>query len=75
MNTQEKLAGGVLLGLLAGMIWSSQKNPPKVYLGNTRIHHYHAGTLLSIVGLLTKSPTAAGIGVGLLLDDIDDAQF
>lgn len=72
MQPHEKLLTGLALGLTAGLIWQSQKNPPQVYLGNRRVHHYEAGGLLFLLGLLTESPTAAGIGAGLFIHDIND---
>ena len=56
-----------------GQIWDSQRNPPKVYLGDTRVHHYQAGGLLALLGLLAGNPAAVGFGTGLVLHDIDDA--
>lgn len=72
MNNQEKIIGGALLGLIAGLIWESQRNPPKVYLGDMRVHHYQAGELFVLLGLVAGSPTAVGIGAGLFLHDIND---
>lgn len=75
MNDQEKTSLGIVLGLTAGLIWRSQTNPPKIYLGNYRVHHYHFGGLLTLLGILTNSPTAAGIGIGLITDDLEDVPI
>ena len=66
---------GLVTALSAGKLWNSQNNPPKVYIEGTRIHHYHVGAGLFVLALLLRSPTLAGIGVGLFLDDIDDASL
>ncbi len=75
MNVFEKVLAGLTLGVTAGLIWETQRNPPKVYLGNRRVHHYEAGGILLLLALLTESPTAAGIGVGLFLHDINDVPM
>jgi len=64
---------GLVSALGAGRLWNSQKNPPKVYINGTRIHHYQVGIGLLVLALLLRSPTLAGIGIGLFLDDVDDA--
>lgn len=63
---------GLAVALSAGKIWNNQENPLKVYVGEQRIHHYHVGIALFIAAIILKSPTLAGVGVGLFLDDIDD---
>ena len=42
-------------------------------IGDKRIHHGLAGTALFILGAVTRSPGIAGIGWGLMKDDITDA--
>ncbi len=66
---------GLVTALSAGKLWSSQENPPKVHIEGIRIHHYQVGVGLFVLALLLKSPTLAGIGVGLFLDDIDDVPL
>ena len=66
---------GLVAALNARKIWSSHENPPEVYVGEQRIHHYQVGIALFIAGIVFKSPTLAGIGTGLFLDDIDDVPF
>jgi hypothetical protein len=39
-----------------------------------RIHHGTAGTVLFVLGTITGSPGIAGIGWGLMKDDITDAK-
>ena len=65
---------GLVTALSVGKIWNKE-NPPKVYIGEQRIHHYQVGIALFIAGIVFKSPTLAGIGTGLFLDDIDDVPF
>ncbi len=66
---------GMIAALGLGEAWNSQTRPPKMYLSGTRVHHYEAGILLFLVGLVAKSPTTMGFGVGLFLHDIDDVQL
>jgi len=66
---------GLIAAIEAGEIWNSQRNPPKLYIEGTRIHHYHVGIALFVVGALLRSPTLAGIGAGLFLHDINDIQW
>ena len=75
MNNTEKFAVGLSIATALGYAWQSQKNPPKVYLGGTRVHHYHAGAAIALFGLLSGSPTVLGFGAGLVLDDIDDIPW
>ena len=74
MKNSEKALIALSAAVAVGLIWKSQTNPPKVYLGNTRIHHYHVGGILALFGLISGSPTAVGFGTGLILDDIDDVS-
>ena len=66
---------GLVTALSAGKIWNAQENPPKVYIGEQRIHHYQVGIALFIAAIFLKSPTLAGIGTGLFLDDVDDVPI
>ncbi len=66
---------GLVTALGAGELWNSQARRPKVYFGNTRVHHYEAGIVLFVFGALLKSPTLAGLGAGLFLHDIDDVRW
>lgn len=75
MNNSEKVFVALSAAVVLGKVWSSQSNPPKVYLGDTRIHHYHVGGILALLGLISGSLTAIGFGAGLILDDIDDVPF
>lgn len=66
---------GLVTALNASKIWNAQENPPKVYIGEQRIHHYQIGIALFIAAIFLKSPTLAGIGTGLFLDDINDVPI
>jgi len=66
---------GLIAALGAGETWDSQTNPPKVYWGRRRVHHYEAGIALFVLGAILKSPTVSGIGAGLFLHDIDDVTW
>lgn len=68
----EKILSGILIGLAVGAMWRSQRNPPKISLGETRIHHYQTGAAMAALGILFDKPLIGGIGTGLFLDDIDD---
>jgi hypothetical protein len=72
MRNLEKALVAFSAAVAIGVAWNSQRNPPKVHLGETRIHHYHVGGLLALLGLISGSPTAVGFGTGLILHDIDD---
>ena len=69
------IENGLIAALSAGRLWNSQSDPPKVYVGNTRIHHYQVGMGLAVLGLILRSPTLTGVGIGLFLDDIDDVPL
>ena len=75
MNNSEKALVGLSTATALGAAWRSQENPPKVYLGETRIHHYHVGAAIALLGIIFGSPTAVGFGAGLVLDDIDDVPL
>jgi len=75
MNNSEKIFVALSVAVAIGKVWSSQSNPAKVYFGETRIHHYHVGGILALLGLISGSPTVIGFGTGLILDDIDDVPF
>jgi len=66
---------GLVTALGAGEIWNSQRNPPKVYWDKRRVHHYEAGVVIFLVGVLLRSPTLAGFGTGLFLHDLDDVRW
>jgi len=66
-----RVAEGIVLGLLAIAAWRSQRNPPKVYLGEQRIHHGAVGTALT---LFAKDPLWRAFGAVLALDDLKDAK-
>lgn len=63
-------------------LWKMQPNPPKIYSGNYRIHHYGIGILLNIIGfgmLGSGNKNDAeigefliGFGTELVADDADD---
>ena len=65
---------GLIAALEAGEIWNSQPNPPKVYWGNRRVHHYEAGIVLFVLGALLRSQTVTGFGAGLFLHDLNDVS-
>ena len=69
------IESGLIAALSAGRLWNSQSDPPKVYVGNTRVHHYQVGMGLAVLGLILRSPTITGVGIGLFLDDIDDVPL
>lgn len=54
--------------------WNSRPNPPKVYLGDYRIHHGLAGLLLVAAGLWLDHKSVVGIGARLVIDDIEDYE-
>lgn len=79
--------GGLILGMTVAEFltsyWNSTHNsipPPQVYVLNRRIHHGELGALLAISSLflrMSSLPSAtigilAGVGFGLLKDDIAD---
>lgn len=79
--------GGLILGMTVAEFltsyWNSMHNsmpPPQVYVLNRRIHHGELGALLAISSLflrMSSLPSAtigilAGVGFGLLKDDIAD---
>jgi hypothetical protein len=78
--------GALILGFAASEIlmhyWNSRKPPPEVHIFGRRIHHGEIGTLLSMSSLLVgKVPISAavfgilaGIGTGLVKDDIVDIK-
>ena len=39
-----------------------------------KTHHGEAGILMTVAGVVTKSPTLIGSGVGLMVHDRDDAR-
>jgi len=39
-----------------------------------RMHHGEAGAIMTATGIVTKSPTLVGSGIGLMLHDKDDAN-
>ncbi len=39
-----------------------------------KTHHGEAGVLMTAAGIITKSPTLIGSGVGLMLHDRNDAR-
>ena len=81
--------GGLILGMtvaeLFASYWNSRHNstpPPKVYILNRRIHHGELGALLALSSLFLRMSSVpsgtigifAGVGFGLLKDDIADIR-
>jgi hypothetical protein len=78
--------GTLILGFAASEIlmyyWNSRKPPPEVHIFGRRVHHGEIGALLSMSSLLVgKVPipgavfgALAGIGTGLVKDDIVDIR-
>jgi hypothetical protein len=76
--------GALILGFAASEIlmhyWNSRKPVPEVHIFGRRVHHGEIGALLSMSSLLVGKvpiPAAvfgvlAGIGTGLVKDDIVD---
>ncbi len=79
--------GGLILGMTVAEFltsyWNSMHNsmpPPQVYILNRRIHHGELGALLAISSLFLRMSSLpsttigilAGVGFGLLKDDIAD---
>lgn len=52
--------------------WNSQTNPPKVYIGDTRVHHGEVGVVLGLIGIFSDDKRLTGLGTGLALDDLHD---
>lgn len=65
---------GLELATTITSAWNSQSNPPQVYIFDKRVHHGEAGVLLELYGLHKKDPELFGLGLGLALDDIHDAN-
>ena len=66
---------GLIGALGVGEFWNSQTRPPKIYLGEKRVHHYQAGIILLLAGIALKNPSVTGFGAGLFLHDIDDVPL
>jgi hypothetical protein len=78
--------GALILGIAASEIlmhyWNSRRPIPEVHIFGRRVHHGETGTLLSMSSLLVGKvpiPAAvfgvlAGIGIGLVKDDIVDIK-
>ena len=75
MSNLAKALVALSAAVAIGVAWNSQRNPPKVHVGGTRIHHYQVGGLLALLGLISGSPAAVGFGTGLVLHDIDDVPL
>ena len=52
--------------------WSSQPNPPKVYIGPYRIHHGLVSAIMALAGYYYDDDYLKGAGLAGALDDIDD---
>lgn len=63
---------GYELGDLLVKVWSSNSNPPKVYINGYRIHHGLVGAGLCIAGIICDRPAMSGLGARLAIDDIAD---
>lgn len=75
MHWLAKMAFGALLGWGAGEAYRrgatpEQKRQWEEFVGT---HHGEAGVIGTALGAAAKSPTLAGIGIGLALHDKDDA--
>lgn len=68
MNRIEK---GIVTGILALMLWESQRNPSKVYIGGRRIHH---GLVEAVLTIFAKDPFWKTFGATLALHDLKDAK-
>jgi|SRR6476661_1766346 len=81
------IRGGLILGMTVAefltSLWNSRHNstpPPRVYILNRRIHHGELGALLALSSLFLRMSSVpsgtigilAGVGFGLLKDDIAD---
>jgi hypothetical protein len=65
--------GESIARILTGM-WSSQKNPGKVYVRGYRVHHGAVGFIGALASAYLKSPAAYGFFKHLMEDDHDDWQ-
>lgn len=54
--------------------WSSQPNPPQVYVFDRRVHHGELGVVLGLAGLYKNDPYLTGLGTGLAIDDLHDVN-
>ena len=71
-NLSPQMREGVDFGNLLTTLWRLQKNPDKIYLGDYRIHHGLAGSLLTLAGLYYKDDFFTGLGSTVAYDDIND---
>ena len=75
MDKEEKLVLVMsLVALIAVFAWRSMSNPPKVRVGGIRVHHGLVGAGMFVLGILSKRPHLAILGLILALDDIEDAS-
>lgn len=75
MHWIPKLAIGVLIGWAAGEAYRRGATPEQKeqWEGFVNTHHGEAGIVGAALGAAARSPTLAGIGIGLALHDRDDA--
>ena len=74
MKTRTKVAIGALLGFGAAEVYRQLASPEQKarWEGFVKTHHGEAGVIATALGVLTKSPTLAGMGIGLAVHDMDD---
>ena len=69
-----RLDRGYSIGRLVVSLWSSQKNPPKVYPLGRRLHHGEIGLVGLVISTLASNPSAMGFFKALVDDDLPDRE-
>lgn len=69
-----RLDRGYSIGRLVVSLWSSQKNPPKVYPLGRRLHHGEIGLVGLVISTLASNPGAMGFFKALVDDDLPDRE-
>lgn len=75
MKWRKKLTLGTSIGLGAAETYrmvATQEQKDR-WEGLVNIHHGEVGIVCIVLGVLTRSPTILGIGIGLAIHDIRDA--
>ena len=72
----EKVGIGALVGFVAAEAYrllatQEQKDRWEGFIGT---HHGEAGIVGAVIGMATKSPTLAGVGIGLAIHDANDVH-
>jgi hypothetical protein len=74
MQHEKDIEVGVAIAKILTELWSSQKNPGKVYIRGYRVHHGAVGFVGAFASAYFNRPTAYGFFKHLMDDDRHDSH-